>query len=197
MKRLFVAFKIPSDPSLLSYFRSLKFLLIEEKIKWVEENNLHVTVKFLGETDEKKIPSICSILDNCSLEICGFEYVLRSIGVFGNKYSPRIIFTRIEPYAELVAIMQRLQIDFEQIGFPVDSQNHVPHLTLGRIKNIRDKDRFQRGLEQFAGFSSSTKKFDSLILYDSILRPQGPIYIPLEKFFFQNENPPMVSSRGI
>lgn len=188
MRRLFVAIKIGQDPGFLQVFRSIKSCLKHERIKWVEENNLHITLKFFGETEEGVIPKIQTILGNKAMTFQSFDYSLSGLGVFGSRYSPRVIWSGLEPYKNFSIIMKDLQQDFELIGFRGDRQNHVPHLTLGRIKSIVDLVIFQQTIDQFREFLLPPHRAAFYILYESILAAAGPEYHIIRKFSFKPGN---------
>jgi len=187
MKRLFIAIKIDPDPAFLKMFRAVKSSLWQERIKWVEENNLHMTLKFLGGTPVASIPEIVAILETTAVNICPFDYTLRKLGVFGSRYAPRVIWAGLEPPEKFRSLMKTIQENLEQTGFRADRQNLVPHLTLGRIKSITDRIIFQRTIDQFANYSSTVYKAEFLTLYESILTSAGPQYHILRKCYF-NKN---------
>ena len=180
MKRLFIAIKIIPDQDFLDQFRQLKTALSNEKIKWVEEHNIHVTLKFLGNTETNKIAEIERVMT--SIRLSAFSFRLKHLGIFGSKYDPRVVWTGIEPYAELVLLMKTVHDALRNIGFEPDRQNMVPHLTLGRVKEISDKHRFQKIIDRFGGIESVEMPVSRFILYESILKKEGPVYIPLKVF---------------
>jgi 2'-5' RNA ligase len=184
MKRLFVAIKINPDPEFLSFFRSLKNNLMADRIKWVDEHNLHITLKFLGETPEPSIPTINDFLSVYVRGISSFNFRLKGVGVFGSLYAPRVIWTGLEPFIEITGMMHNIQRDFMPIGFEKDRQNHVPHLTLGRVHSLRDRKLFQQVLDQHKGFLGAVHGVDCLILYESILKQEGPEYLIVKKHLF-------------
>jgi 2'-5' RNA ligase len=184
LKRLFCAIKIRPDKGFISDFRKLKEAFRHEKIKWVEEQNIHVTLKFFGETEEWRIPEIIRVLDRTAKELDVFRISLRGLGIFGSSYEPRVVWTGIEPFRELQNLMQRMQEQLREIGYEPDRQNLVPHLTLGRIKYLKDKSLFRHTLDGFREISSETMTVDSYILYESILHKSGPEYIALKTFPF-------------
>jgi len=190
MSRLFVAIKIEYDPGFLEVFRSIKSRLKHERIKWVEEDNLHITCKFLGETEEGLIPKIQTILEARAMTVNSFGYSLKGLGIFGSKHSPRVIWVGLDPYENFAFIMKEIQQDFELIGFQKDRQNHVPHLTLGRIKSITDKVVFQQTIDQFREFSSILHRAEFLTLYESILKSTGPEYLIRKKYCFVTKDLP-------
>jgi 2'-5' RNA ligase len=185
MKRLFAAFKIYPDPDFMAKYIALKHELRAEPIKWVEEHNIHITLKFFGETDENKIPEICTVIRKRSSGLSSIDLHLAGLGIFGSSYAPKVIWVGIEPCAELSMLMKSLHNDLKNIGFEPDRQNLVPHLTLGRIKFLRDKVRFNRAIIQYKTISSEPIHIEEMILYESILHREGPKYIALEKFPLQ------------
>ena len=189
MKRLFAALKINPDAGFLSSYRELKAVLHHEQIRWVEEHNIHITLKFFGETDERKIPGICSVLGKRAGMTPQIPLQLAGLGIFGSSYAPKVIWVGIEPFSQISLLMKSAHGDLASIGFEPDRQNLVPHLTLGRIKFLHDKILFRRTLEQFRDISSSPFRSKELILFESILRREGPQYIELAKFPFKKELP--------
>jgi 2'-5' RNA ligase len=184
MKRLFTALKIHPGDEFLKSYRELKLDLGHERIKWVEDNNIHITLKFFGETDEQKIPAICSSLKNRAAMTPPFDLQLTGLGLFGSVYAPKVIWVGIAPYVDLVNLMKYIQYDLKVIGFNPDRQNLVPHLTLGRIKFLQDKILFNRTISGYKTISSLPIHISEMILYESILRREGPEYIVIQKFPF-------------
>jgi len=182
MKRLFAAIKITPDIKFLEQIHALEEGLQHERIKWVENQNIHITLKFFGETDEKIIPGIVAALKNVSGSSSAFTFFLKNLGIFGSSYDPRVVWVGIEPYQELVNLMKKIQQELIPLGFGPDRQNLVPHLTLGRIKGLKDKQLFQRTIDRYSAISSSDLPAESFILYESILKKDGPTYTTLETF---------------
>ena len=176
MKRLFIAIKISPDQRFMDQFRNLKSALRHERIKWVEEQNIHITLKFFGETEEDRIPAIYESMQKVASGVKAFRFSLKKLGIFGSSYEPRVVWAGIEPYRELVEIMQSLHNELKKAGFEPDRQNLVPHLTLGRIKYLADKPLFQNTMDQFREISSSEMMISSMILFESILKKEGPEY---------------------
>ncbi len=190
MKRLFAALKIHPGAEFISAYRELKHELCHEQIKWVEENNIHLTLKFFGETEEHRIPDISSVLRKRASATPSIDLHFNGIGVFGSSYNPKVIWLGIEPYAEISFLMKKIHDDLTLIGFEPDRQNLVPHVTLGRIKFLRDKIIFNRTLDRYKTVSSPPARLDELILFESILRREGPEYIVLDKFSFLKQELP-------
>ena len=184
MKRIFAAVKIETDMNFLTSFRELRTTLGQESIKWVEDHNIHVTVKFFGETDEKQIPFISETLGEVSQNTPALKFRLSGIVIFGSKYQPRVIWAGIEPPGPLAQLMNVTQLEFEKSGYSSDRQNLVPHLTLGRIKYLKDKVLFQKAINKYAIITSEIIMVNECILFESILKREGPEYRVLGKFPF-------------
>ncbi len=184
-KRLFIAIKVEPGREYMGEFRALKTALRGESIKWVEERNIHLTLKFLGETEESRIPAILSALEGVASATDSVQFSLKGIGVFGSSYNPRVVWAGIEPYDRLAQLMEEVHTALEPVGFPRDRQNLVPHLTLGRVKFLRDKRSFQDTLEEYRGMESEPMTARQMILFESILKKEGPEYIVLRTLPFQ------------
>ena len=182
MKRLFAAVKISPGPDFLERFDELQGSLSFEKIKWVEKHNIHVTLKFFGETEESRLPQISAVLASVAGATGRFAFSLKGLGIFGSKYDPRVIWCGIEPYDVLLELMKTLHWELKVIGYEPDHQNLVPHLTLGRIKFLKDKPFFQETIDEFKDLHSGLITIEELILFESILRREGPDYIVLGKY---------------
>ena len=182
MKRLFAAIKVTPQENLINIYNNLKSGLQHEKINWVAEQNIHITLKFFGETPEDKIDDICDVLDEVSGRHKPFELQLQNVGIFGSAYNPRVIWFGIRDGS----IIETLAIDVldsvEDIGFERDRQNFRPHLTVGRIKFIRDKRYFQQAIDKLKTEYLQTVPVNSIYLFESKLRPQGPVYNVIEEF---------------
>ena len=160
----------------------MKQELQHEQIKWVEEKNIHVTLKFFGETEEQKIPGISAVLKKRASNTPSIDLHLTGLGIFGSSYAPKVVWVGMEPYVELSQLMKNLVDDLKTAGFEPDRQNLVPHLTLGRIKFLGDKIIFRRTMDLYKDISSSRIHLGEVTLFESILHREGPEYVALEKF---------------
>ena len=185
MKRLFIAIKIKPDAVFLEQFREMKEVLKHEPVKWVEEHNIHITLKFLGETNELLLPVIGKALDEVARSTKAFRFCLEGLGIFGSSYQPRVLWIGIKPYEKLAGLMAAVHTALELQGFEKDRQNLVPHLTLGRIKFLNDKKLFQEVVDDFRDISSSPITAAGMILYESILKKEGPEYHMIQTHSFQ------------
>jgi 2'-5' RNA ligase len=182
MKRLFVAIKIYPTTEFLRIFSQLTSDLRHERIKWVEPHNIHITLKFFGETEENEIPAIKSALQLAASQSKVFTMKISRTGIFGSRYDPKVIWFGIERDSSLDLLARNTLEELKKAGWEPDRQNFVPHLTVGRIRELRDKEFFQQVIDQYRDAKIQEQLVKEVILYESILKPQGPTYISLAKF---------------
>jgi 2'-5' RNA ligase len=139
-------------------------------------------MKFFGETPEEEIEKINKVIRPFAKSLAPFKAGLESVGIFGSRYSPRVIWIGTNDNGHLTELGTRLLLKLDEAGFPDDRQNFVPHLTIGRIKNIDDKSNFQKRISEMKDTYFQTIEVKEIILFESQLRPQGPIYVQLEKY---------------
>jgi 2'-5' RNA ligase len=179
-KRLFVAIKIRPGEEFLRLYYQLKKTFQQEKIKWVETENVHLTLKFLGETAAHEVEDIINALAEARLGIMPFDLVLEGMGIFGSSYNPRVIWFGIKEDKQMSNLAENIFSELELAGFERDRQNFVPHLTVGRIKEISDKKRFQEKLDKIKPGHIQTDRVEEFCLFESILQPEGPVYKVIE-----------------
>ncbi|MEZ5198210.1 MAG: RNA 2',3'-cyclic phosphodiesterase [Bacteroidales bacterium] len=182
MKRIFVAVKVNSSPQLIQVFNQIKLELKRDKINWVDSRNIHVTLKFIGETHESRIPEIVTVLEEVGRNHSPFEFELKNIGLFGSSYNPRVLWMGIQKASSLIELANDVLECMDGIGFVRDRQNFVPHLTLGRIKRIDHKNHFQSIIDKYRHFDIQVQIVRSFYLIESVLRPSGPEYKILHTF---------------
>ena len=182
MKRLFAAVKLHASEDFLSRYYILKKNLQNEKIKWVEPDNIHITLKFFGETPDHHIPGINMALKEAAKQVPPFNFDIKNIGIFGSSYKPKVIWMGIQDEQAMRALAESVLKQLALIGIEKDRQNYVPHLTIARIKSIQDKKHFQGLIEKYREGYIQKEEVNQFHLFESILRPQGPEYTILKSF---------------
>lgn len=185
MKRIFVAVKVEPGETLLSMISSLKTGLINEKINWTNPDNIHITLAFLGDTEEGKIKPLTEAL-KWEIEVLGkFKFIIRGSGIFKNLNDPRVIWAGIESSTELVELNKVVLKGLRSIGIKIDDRQFNPHLTLGRIKRLDDKANLKSLTEKYRDLEIQKVPVNEVILYESILLHSGPVYMPITKFYLK------------
>jgi 2'-5' RNA ligase len=179
MKRTFIAIKIHPGKEMRNILDYFKQQLSGEKIKWVDPENMHITISFLGDTDEKMIGSISDIIKQTAMDHPPFELVFSGAGVFKNLRDPRVLWigTEINP------VLQNMKISLENelsgFGFEKENREFRPHLTLGRIKWIKNTAILEEAIQQYKDQEIQREYINELIYYESILKPEGPVYLTI------------------
>ena len=183
MIRSFLAIELPD---------TLKFKISEyisalsdctENVKWVNSNNLHLTLKFLGNQPEDKINRLIPCLIQAGNAVSSFQLKTSMIGAFPNTRKPRVLWLGAEcdPKQNTQLLKNWIENTLEPIGLEKDDKKLKAHLTLGRVKYPEDYSSLWNYIEAhpFKPFSFEVKQF---VLMRSILKPDGPKYSVLQKF---------------
>jgi 2'-5' RNA ligase len=182
MKRLFAAVHILPSAGFREYYDDLRRQLGFARITWVKPENIHLTLKFFGETEEGHIPEIGKVLQLAALLNSPFTIHSGNLGIFGSSYQPKVVWIGIEGNPELARLAVNVLEGAEQAGWERDRQNFVPHVTLGRIKDVVDRKLFQAVIDSKKGRPAEAYEVREFHLYESILRAEGPVYRILETY---------------
>lgn len=182
MKRVFIAVKVEPGGELLRMISSLKALLEAENIKWVDTANIHLTLVFLGDTEEKRIKILVSMLRERCTGFNEFEFILAGTGVFKNFRDPRVIWVGIQSSEKLLMLNNTITDGLKENDFEIEDRQFSPHLTLGRIKSVKDTENLKTILERYKNTEFQKVEVKEVILFESILSQTGPIYKSLGNF---------------
>lgn len=182
IKRLFLAVRIKTDIVCDELLPKLQHAFLGEKIHWANPNQLHLTLKFFGDTPVSHIPNIELAIKNAIRHHPPFTVQLKNIGIFGSRYKPQVIWLGMEDSNELKDLYKSICQHLEMQDFLCDRQNFVPHLTLARIKSLNDLQLFQTIISDVKTFEAETISIDNLVLFESQLMPKGALHVPLATF---------------
>ena len=176
MKRLFIAIEINRRKTLEEAYQVMRTSLRMERINWVSLENLHITLKFLGDTSGDDIPQIMDRLKGLCKDLKPFTISLTSLGVFKNLHEPRVIWIGCSQCNALSDFQARLEKGLTEIGIEPEARTFSPHLTLGRMKDIRQINPLTQLITNYKNFEFQQQAVDRIILYESVLNPSGPQY---------------------
>lgn len=147
------------------------------KINWVHKKNLHLTLKFFVDISETDVKRVISMMKDFKFN--PFKARLGELGFFPNINNPRVLWVGLEPLSELMNfqgdIDEKLSCSFNR------EAKFNAHLTLGRIKLIKDKEKFLRLLKNIK-IPNSVFEISEISFVKSMLTRDGPKYKLLEKF---------------
>lgn len=187
MIRSFLAIEIPQ--SVLGKIREVQEELgtIGADIKWVEPENIHLTLKFFGNIEETSIDLIIKSAEEVMVSFAPFTLKVKDIGGFPNLKNPRVIWVGIVDNEKILSKFHKmLESRFEKIGFRGEDRAFQPHLTLGRVRSARGKAELIKRMEKFKGNDFGEFEVDKVVLFKSDLTKEGPIYTPLKEVRFKS-----------
>lgn len=180
--RVFIAVELPASIQQEVAALQASLRATGADVKWVEPQNLHLTLKFLGNVEETRIAPLIEALRAATLPHAPCTLHLEGIGAFPNIRSPRVIWVGVsQGQPPLTALAQAVEQACVGLGFPAQERPFSAHLTIGRI---RSRDRLAHLIKQLqvAEFCAShPAPADHLTLFQSVLSPKGPTYTPLAK----------------
>lgn len=178
--RAFIAIELPIEIK-----EALKKLQEELKksgadVKWVAPENIHLTLKFLGEIDQKKSAEVIGIIREAAEDNGPFLIGFDSVGVFPKINFPRVIWVGIaQGDEETKKIAAELEEKLAAIGIAKEKRPFSSHITIGRVRSLKNKDGLITKLDNLAGYFKDTKyqfKAAQITLFKSTLTPKGPLY---------------------
>ena len=137
-KRLFIAIDISDDArnAAADYINDISKHLSGSSVKWERPQKLHITVKFLGNTEEALMKSLKDMLDNNAKATRAFEIQLVGTGAFPNATRPRVLWLGVRQASEEFAdLASRIDTDASKLGFESENKSFSPHLTIARVRN--------------------------------------------------------------
>jgi 2'-5' RNA ligase len=151
-------------------------------VKWVNPENIHLTLKFLGEVEDAKVVEICNIVRDVASRHKSFELDIESVGHFGGK-SARVLWVGTGKGGEnLLELQKDIEKSLTLAGWPEETREFSGHLTLCRIRNPKAGVKLAQTTEDYKDFKLGVMPADSVSVYQSQLTPKGPIYTVLGNY---------------
>jgi RNA 2',3'-cyclic 3'-phosphodiesterase len=155
---------------------------IDAHVRWVEPENLHLTVKFLGYVRDEELPKICDVAEAVVGMIEPFDFSIEGLTSAPPTGQMRMVWARIdEPTGRLQKMYEMLEDAFDSMGFKRENRLFHPHMTLGRVKSGRNVNQLRAAVADFADADFGIVGVDELVVFASELTGEGPIYSPLRR----------------
>lgn len=148
-------------------------------VKWTSPENIHITLKFLGDTDESVIPMIINALDKKMSIYSPFYIKIAGIGCFPDRKRPRVIWIGIEKAETLQKLNRDVEQEMVQYGYEAEKRVFSPHLTIGRVRSSKGIPELLKKFDEFAAFSFNDLNIRNITLIKSTLKPAGAEYSTL------------------
>lgn len=180
-KRTFIALPVPASEKLIAETEFYRNNLEGLNVKWVEYKNLHITLAFLGDTSDDQITAIRQHLPSVVSGYSPFSLLLTCTGAFKSPQNPQVIWIGMEPAKTLDNLYRDIQQFIGNMGFERDNRPFRPHLTIGRIKGAAQSHNLPELIKLSEGVNEKVIT-ETIIFYESMLQPAGPVYKPIEVF---------------
>jgi 2'-5' RNA ligase len=161
-----------------------KLRVAAAEVNWVRPEQMHLTLKFLGDVRDTETPDICRVVHDVASQFEPFEIICRGAGAFPNSREPRTLWIGIEDGADE---LKRLQAALDealksQLGFAKEQRGFHPHLTIGRVKREAPGSRGELAhlLEQHVQFDADLAVIDEVVTFASFLDRKGPTHEALD-----------------
>jgi len=180
--RVFIA--VALDPALYEAVVALERRLEQAgaRLRWIPPERLHFTLRFLGHLSDAELERARRAVREACVGVGRFRIAVSGIGAFPSRSRPQVVWVGVSDGAQAFAdLARRVEEALARHRFPRDPRGFSPHLTLARVKESRlwgDTGRALAGLE---GVAVGDQEVTSVRVMESLLRPQGPIYVPVEE----------------
>ena len=179
--RAFLAINVDEDLKAKMYKVIKQFKQTDANIKYVDLENIHLTLKFFGEIDSDGIELLSSKISGVVSNFDKFKIKIKGCGAFPNTKRIKVIWLGIDDDKLIKQLHDELDKEFVKMGFDKDKK-FSSHLTIGRMRNAKGKDKVQAAIEEFGEVEIGEMDVDSIVLKKSTLTPSGPIYEDLKVF---------------
>lgn len=184
--RLFVALEIPADvrDNLAAFLRDMREFseqLDEKRVRWARKENLHVTLKFIGEVAEAKFDGIRTALSTIRAD-APLDIRFQGLGFFPDENQPTVLWTGLDSSTNLPALAKDVDNTLAAQGIAKEKRPFVPHLTLARFAPSVLQEKLRAAIEQNADREFGSFRARDFYLIESKLKPSGAEYTSLASF---------------
>ena len=182
--RVFIAIEFPQSlqDSIERQTARLRQTLGDQIIRWVQPQNLHLTLKFIGEISTSHLEFLKQLVAQEGASHRAFELQVGGLGSFPNAQKPSILWAGLHSPPELVSLQKSVEMGAARLGYEREDREFSPHLTLGRVRpnvSSTERQKIKAALGAIQLGSISPTRVDSIHLFESELHPSGPIYTKL------------------
>jgi RNA 2',3'-cyclic 3'-phosphodiesterase len=177
MPRIFIAIEIDNTVRSCTEELIRIFRTADADVKWVEVQNLHLTLQFLGEVPDDLIASVCKAVEQGAARVQPFDLEVGSAGAFPNSYKPRTLWIGAKSGSpQMVNLHDNIALELAEFGFRDEERQYQTHLTIGRTRTAKNIAKLSQLLKQLAEFNAGKMHVEKAIVFSSRLECGGPIY---------------------
>lgn len=179
--RGFISVDIEANDEIRKFMEELE--RTRAPLKMVDRDKIHITVKFLGDTERDKVTDIAEKVRDILTGSESFVLNVKGVGAFPHMDYMKVVWIGIENEEEITEIAHEVEEEMVPLGFSRMDKGFSPHVTVARVKGGKNKDKLQSVLRQYQGYDFGKQKVTKLKLKESILKKSGPKYKTLEEMY--------------
>ena len=188
LKRTFIGVPIKLAPDFVAFLKYMQKEFENEKIRWVPERNMHLTLAFIGPTLDDLEALVQKAILKTTKESNFFDLKLQGLGIFPSLQKPRVLWVGIKQAEKLIQLRETLALNLMEYGVSFESENRfVPHLTLARMKWLDRKEEIIAKLEHYKNHHFQVSQVEKIHYFESILKLKGPVYRSLGEYLLKGE----------
>jgi 2'-5' RNA ligase len=147
-------------------------------LKHVEPDNLHLTLKFLGDVEKQIVDKVSEIISEISFN--SFNMFVENVGVFPNLRRPSVIWAGVtEGAVEITRIFKEMDNKLGKLGLKRERRRFHPHITISRVRSGKNREKLLEELMRISDYRFGENKVEKIVLKKSVLTPRGPVYTTL------------------
>ncbi|MBN2211536.1 MAG: RNA 2',3'-cyclic phosphodiesterase [Sedimentisphaerales bacterium] len=151
--------------------------LNDPSIKWVHPDNIHLTLKFLGEVEDRLINDVCLAVTQTASQFEPFDFHIAGVGSFPPGGSARVLWTGVtEGGEDLQALAEAIDHACHKLGFPLEARKFSSHITLARVKNLVVGHKAREAVETTGPLDIGAQGVSNITVFQSVLERGGPAY---------------------
>lgn len=185
--RTFVALPVEGLLDLEMWASELQNRQGDARIKWNPPHQWHLTLKFIGDVDEKDVETLRKSLDSALKGFPPGDMVFEGSGFFGHPEAPKVVWAGVRPDDYLDRLKRKVEEGASVLDLPYDDRPFRPHLTLGRIKSIKNPALLIREVEKNGETFWGEEPVDHVTLFKSKLTSKRPVYSVIEQFALNSQ----------
>jgi 2'-5' RNA ligase len=152
------------------------------RVRWVALENLHLTVKFLGDVIDEDLDKVCRTAEEIASQTQPFEFSIKGLSSVPPAGQMRMVWAGVdEPTGRLEKMHSIMEEAYARLGFRAENRAYRPHLTLGRVKSGQNVAQLRAAVGRYAETDFGVQSAEELIVFSSQLTPKGPVYSPLKQ----------------
>ena len=182
--RAFIAIELPQhlQEAIEKQTARLRQVLGTDLIRWVPAQNMHLTLKFLGDIASTHVDFLKQLLTREATQHSQFDLQIGGLGSYPNSRRPRVLWVGLHAPADLTSLQKSIEAGTTRLGYEQEERAFSPHLTIGRVRqNISPSElpKIRAAMDNIQLGNIGTARVDSVHLYKSDLNSEGSLYTKL------------------